>query len=382
MKSIICLFWSLLIATPLIHAQEFESPQINPFSLTDEGIRTSPAFADIDLDNDLDLFTGLVSGDFGFYENIGSSNFISFSDLSVGPFNISAIGGNSTPFMVDLDNDGDFDLLAGGSNSGIWYYENVGNANVASFTFPIANPYSITGPSGITKPYMVDIDNDDDLDLFMGSTDGNTYFYENTGTIGTPVFASSVTNPFGLINVGERSAPSFADIDNDGDYDALIGARDGNLYYFENIGTTNNAVFDTMQSNPFNLQNVGDDAKPYFGDLDDDNDLDLMVGSATGNYYYFENITSATGIDRPTIENVSIYPNPSNGHITIQIGKIPEGDWDLVITDVSGSVVQRTSVLQVFEKIIVSKVYIGSGFFFAYLEGDAKKLFLGKMTIE
>ena len=181
-KSMICLLWSLLFATPLILSQEFASPQINPFSLTDEGIRTSPAFADIDLDNDLDLFTGLVSGDFGFYENNGASNVPSFGDLWLGPFNISSIGGNATPFMVDIDNDGDFDLLAGGSNSGIWYYENVGTANVASFTFPIANPFSLIGPTGITKPYMVDIDNDVDLDLFMGSTDGNIYFYENINT--------------------------------------------------------------------------------------------------------------------------------------------------------------------------------------------------------
>ena len=338
MKSIISLIWSLLIAAPLIQAQEFESPQINPFSLTKEGNRSSPAFADIDSNDDLDLFTGFNSGDFGFYENIGASDFPFFGDFWLGPSNISSIGGNATPFMVDMDNDGDYDLLAGGSNSGVWYYENGGTENVASFSFPIANPFSIIAPSGITKPYMVDIDNDDDMDLFMGSTDGNIYFYENTGAVGNPVFALSVTNPFGLTNVGERSAPSFADIDNDGDYDAFIGARDGNLYYFENIGTTNNAVFDTMQSNPFNLQNVGDDAKPYFGDLDDDNDLDLMVGSATGNYYYFENISNFTGIHQLESEVIEIFPNPADNIVNIK-GLNDDSVIDITVLNLVGQLV-------------------------------------------
>ena len=338
MKSTICLVWSLLIAAPLIHAQEFESPQINPFSLTKEGNRSSPAFADIDSDNDLDLFTGFNSGDFGFYENIGAVNLPDFGTLWVGPFNISSIGGDATPFLVDLDNDGDLDLFAGGSNSGVWYYENVGTENVASFTFPIANPFSIIGPSGITKPYMVDIDDDNDLDFFMGSTDGNTYFYENTGAVGNPVFALSVTNPFGLMNVGERSAPSFVDIDEDGDFDALIGARDGNLYYFENIGTPNNAVFNTMESNPFNLQNIGDDAKPYFGDLDDDGDLDLMVGSALGDYYYFENITTISSIDQLENEVIEIFPNPANNIVNI-IGLNDDSMIDIAILNLVGQLV-------------------------------------------
>ena len=270
---------------------EFALPEINPYSISQQSGRSSPAFADIDQDNDIDLFTGFVGGDFGFYENIGAADFPSFGPLNISPFNIGSVGGNATPFLVDLDNDGDLDLLAG-SNSGLRYYENLGNTTIPSYGPEIQNPYSIISPSGISKPYMVDIDNDGDMDLFVGSTDGDIYFYENTGTISNPTFGLSVSNPFGLMNVGQRSAPALVDIDSDGDYDALIGNQEGDLHYFENTGTTTNAVFSFIDTNPFNIQNVGNDAKPYFGDLDSDIDADLIIGNALGDYYYFENISN------------------------------------------------------------------------------------------
>ncbi len=41
-------------------------------------------------------------------------------------------------------------------------------------------------------------------------------------------------NPFNGVNVGTYSAPSFVDVDADGDIDAFIGKADGNLNYYQN----------------------------------------------------------------------------------------------------------------------------------------------------
>ena len=41
---------------------------------------------------------------------------------------------------------------------------------------------------------------------------------------------------FSGIDVGINSAPAFADLDNDGDKDLIIGELDGNLNYYENTG--------------------------------------------------------------------------------------------------------------------------------------------------
>jgi hypothetical protein len=58
-------------------------------------------------------------------------------------------------------------------------------------------------------------------------------FNEQTGT----------ANPFNGIDVGLSSAPTFADIDGDGDLDAVVGAGDGSLKYYKNTGTATNPIY-------------------------------------------------------------------------------------------------------------------------------------------
>src|SRR5512139_1806452 len=72
------------------------------------------------------------------------------------------------------------------------------------------------------SPTLVDIDNDGDKDAFIGNFDGDTLYFQNIGSVVSPTFAAPVTNPFGLTAVEYHAAPTFADIDGDGDKDAFI----------------------------------------------------------------------------------------------------------------------------------------------------------------
>lgn len=380
MKSLLVNSICLILLFPSLRAQDFDTALINPFSLTVEGARSSPFLIDIDNDGDLDLFAGYFSGDFGYYENIGTVNAAVYAAVDFNPFNLTAVSGSSAPLLIDLDNDGDFDMMSGGS-SGPSYFENQGNPNAPNFGPETVNPFGLIGPSGNNKPDFVDIDNDDDLDLFVGTSDGNTYYFENTGTVNNPAFAASQTNPFGLSDVGDRSAPALVDLDVDGDLDAMIGNQNGQFSYFENIGNANAPNFSFVSENPFNLSSVGQDAKPNFADLDDDGDADLLSGNANGEYYYYENITPLN-IENHNRRSSVIYPNPFSEFAYIKLARLMGTDFKLLVTDVSGRIISNRAVTSEDGIIVFQREGLSDGLYLVFLENDISRQFLGKILIE
>src|SRR4051812_38875181 len=102
---------------------------------------------------------------------------------------------------------------------------------------------------------------------------------------------TGAANPFNGVDVGLVSAPSFADLDGDGDLDAVVGASDGLLHYFENTGSATASTFSerTGAANPLDGIDVGVLSKPGFADLDGDGDLDVLVGEQYGALHYFLN---------------------------------------------------------------------------------------------
>ena len=78
------------------------------------------------------------------------------------------------------------------------------------------------------KPAFADIDDDGDLDLFIGNSLGQTRFFRNDGSAKSPDFNQEGQNkPFGITNVGSMASPELADIDADGDLDLFIGDLNG-----------------------------------------------------------------------------------------------------------------------------------------------------------
>ncbi len=191
----------------------FAAPLTNPFNLTDEGSFSSPSFADLDGDGDLDAFVGQLSGDTFFYQNTGSASSASFAVPLTNPFNLTDVGNESSPSFVDINADGDLDAFVGERNGDTFFYQNTGSASSASFAAPLTNPFNLTNEGSYSSPSFADLDGDGDLDAFVGEQNGNTYFYQNQSQTfsvaedSALVFSSSTGNPITISDVDAGSNP-------------------------------------------------------------------------------------------------------------------------------------------------------------------------------
>ena len=202
-----------------------------------------PCFADLDGDGDLDLVYGTQKGRIVMRENTGSANAPQFArSTDIFGRAIQDVGDSATPTFADLDDDGDVDLLSGTRLGEVIYFQNIGNAS-SPFFFregPTEQNQFISSIKsadliGGSSPQLVDYDQDGDFDAFIGNSEGEMLYYENTGTASDPQFASASKDPFEITDLKTNGAkPAFADLDGDGDLDAFIGDGGGEITYFEN----------------------------------------------------------------------------------------------------------------------------------------------------
>ena len=262
-----------------------------PFDLNGE---TAPALSDWDDDGDLDMLLGQVHGDLRQYTNIGSASAPDWRDdgaLLTLPWTNHP---HPFPAFVDIDNDNDDDLFVGvgdwdGPEAGgnIHYYQNQGTHESPNWVLQTENFLGLD-VGGWSTPVFTDIDNDDDMDLFVGDLYGTLTFVENTGSASSAIWATPVGD-YASLDLGDYSAPSFFDLDQDTDLDMLVGLEHGSLAYVRNTGDANNPDWELVTTMHPNI-NVGGRATPTSGDLNGDSSPDLLIGDIDGglNLYHYD----------------------------------------------------------------------------------------------
>jgi len=299
------------------------------FASIDVGTRSTPTFADIDNDGDFDLFVGEELGNINFYRNTGTASNPIFT-LETENFASINVGYESAPSFTDIDNDGDFDLFVGELGGNINFYRNTGSTTNPAFILETTNFASIVVGTYSTSTFA-DIDNDSDFDLFVGNLDGNLYFYRNSGTASNLIFKLESENFSGILDVGSRTKPTFTDIDNDGDSDLFVG-NVGNISFYRNTGTVTNPAF-TLETDSLASIDVGFRITPTFADIDNDGDFDLFVGESDGNLNFYRNTGTATNpaftLENENFESINVGAFGYSAPSFIDIDN--DGDFDLFV---------------------------------------------------
>jgi len=271
---------------------------IFPFGLINIGF-TTPELGDLDGDGDLDFYAGEDGGSIEYLQNAFTFSCIGYTSIvgASNPLNgieVNTVSSSSSAFY-DFDGDGDHDAVVGSLNADLLYYENQGTklSPVYVLIGGVSSPFNGISFGQTTMPIIVDIDGDGDKDIFVGQVDGTIQFLRNDGTSSSPSFTDVVgaMNPFNGVDVGQRSAPTFGDIDGDGDLDCFIGEQNGSVKYYRNDGTATNPNFVhvTGTANPLHAVSVFQNATPQLKDIDKDGDLDVFVGRFNGIIKFYEN---------------------------------------------------------------------------------------------
>ncbi len=292
----------------------------------DVGNNSAPVFVDIDDDADLDLFIGSLNnptGSIHFLENIGTASSPSFIYSDSSFFNISG-DLSLSPAFGDIDNDNDPDLLIGKLNGTVELFSNSGTPTSPNFSIGIAllnDLGQLIDVGSSATPLLIDVDFDSDLDLIIGAFNGRFNFYENTGNSNLYEFTAN-SSYFGSLDVGDNSTPFMIDYDKDGVIDFFSGNRNGEFFYFRNDGT-NSAPIWTEVTNNFISGDFGGSSFPCFVDIDNDTDFDLFLGNVKGGLYLYNNteITNIADRELRPVDNYSLqaFPNPFNPGTQIRI---------------------------------------------------------------
>lgn len=295
-----------------------------PGELENRHVGSTLLTLDEDGDGDKDLILGDLSfGNLNMSTNDGDCDvaWMSQQDQFFPSYNTSVdLPLFPAAFYLDIDGDGARDLVASPNNrsiamdfNNVWVYRNVGTDNNPNFDFQqedfLVGEMIDLGSRG--KPALLDYNADGLMDLVVGNNtfftligtrDSRFYLYENTGTASSPAFTlvdddfMSMSEFSAALPPGQGGldfAPTFGDLDNDGDADAIVGDNTGRLFYFENTAGPGQEVSFGPAFYSYMGIDVGASATPQIIDLNRDELPDLIVGEKGGAIRYFPNVGTA-----------------------------------------------------------------------------------------
>jgi len=153
---------------------------------------------------------------------------------------------------------------------------------------------------GCPSPNFVDMDGDGDLDLICGEFLDKIAYFQNVGTRTSPRYAASrfLTHDGEIIRMDlEMIQVVAADWDGDGDTDLVVGQEDGRVGLMENTGLAEDGMPQFVLPKFFQQQadnlKTGALSTPYVVDWDGDGWDDIIAGDTAGYINFVKNLDGA-----------------------------------------------------------------------------------------
>jgi GEVED domain/FG-GAP-like repeat len=278
---------------------------------------------DVDGDGDSDVLSSGGSS-IAWHENDGHENFTQRT--------ISSVGASSV-FAADVDGDGDTDLLSTGNT--VAWYDNDGDQNFTLRTISAV---------GATSVFAADMDEDGDTDVL--SAGSSIVWYENDGGQNFTHWTISSTG---------ATSVSAVDVDRDGDSDVLASGG-ANIAWYENDGSQN--------FTPRTISATGA-TSVVASDVDGDGDTDVLSAGNTVSWY--EN----NGSQAFTPRIISISSVAANSVFAADVDG--DGDTDALSARAVGIAWYENNGSQVFAPHVISTATNGaSAVFAADVDGDGE----------
>ncbi len=313
---------------------------------------------DIDKDNDMDILgVSAALHTIAWFENDG--NYPVHWTKHIVDNNFS---GARSIDACDIDGDGDIDLAGAALTSNeITWWRNDGNSPIEWTEITINSNFIYSH-----KVHITDVDLDGNPDILGTAYSSGVSWWRNDGG-DTIIWEKQI--------VGSLNTAVIAwavDMNGDNDLDIICSAQDQSrivLWNNENYNSLNwdYQLVDYSLSGSWPL---------YYGDLDNDNDIDFVCGGRYDNEIRWYENDLLSGINNSEDFNqkneLHISPNPANEFLSIQFSKQDIYPIKIIVYDFSGKILKTEKIKSGIKNLDIS--YLPKGVYFISTISEGKTI--------